>query len=85
MLLRKVAAVVTVEEVMAAEVTEAEGIFTVVAMAADTSAAMGAGISAAACISAAGATSVADRLRDRVFAAIVLSRFITPDRLRCGH
>jgi hypothetical protein len=62
-------------------VTEAEGIFTVVAI----SAAMAAGISAAVRISvAAGATSAVDRLRDRVFAAIVLSRSVTPDRLPCG-
>jgi hypothetical protein len=74
MLLRKVAAVVTVEEVMAAEVmvevTGVEGIFMVVAMAGDISAV---GISVVA-----GATSAVDRrclarLRGRASAAIVLS------------
>jgi L-asparaginase II len=81
MLPREVAAVATVEEVMAGEVTVevvtgAEGIFMVAAI----SAVMGAGISVAA-----GATSVVDRSRDRVLAAIVLSQFITPDRLPYGH
>jgi hypothetical protein len=83
MLLRKVAAAATVEVAMEV-VTAVEGIFTVVA---DTSAAMVAGISAAAVrISvAAGATSAVDRLRDRVFAAIVLSPSITPDPTPCGR
>jgi hypothetical protein len=95
MLPRKVAAGVMVAGAMAAAAvmaaavmvvaTEAEGIFVVAAMAGGISAVMAAGISAAVCISAAGATSGADRLRDRVFAAIVLSPFITPDRLPCGR
>jgi hypothetical protein len=90
MLPRKVVAVAvvmaagaTAEVATEAEATEVAGIFMVVAMAG--------GISAAVCISVAGATSAAggtlgaDRLRDRVFAAIVLSPSITPDRLPCGR
>ena len=72
------AAGATVEVVMVV-VTEAEGIFMVAAMAAGISAVMVAGISAA------GVTSVADRLCDRVFAAIVLSPSITPDQTPCGR
>jgi hypothetical protein len=67
--------VVTVEVVTVEVVTEAEGIFMGVAIS----------VAMAACILAAGATSVADRLRDRVFAALVLSRSITPDRLPRGR
>jgi coenzyme F420-reducing hydrogenase delta subunit len=92
---RKVAAVVTAAVVVTAVVvtaaavieaaTEVVDIFMVAAMAAGISAVMVAGISAAVCISAAGATSEADRLRGRVFAAIVLSPCIMPDRLPCGR
>jgi coenzyme F420-reducing hydrogenase delta subunit len=86
---RKAAAVVmaaVATAVVAMEgATEAEGIFVVAAMAAGISAVMGAGISAAVCISAAGATSGADRLRDRVFAAIVRSLSTMPDRLPYGR
>jgi hypothetical protein len=93
---RRVAAVVMaaaamVEVVMAAAamvevVTEVAGIFTGVAISAVTAA----DISAVGISEAAGVTSAVDRrdsirLRDRVFAAIVLSLSITPDRLRCGR
>jgi hypothetical protein len=67
----------TVEVVTVEVVTEAAGIFTVVAISA-------VGTSEVACISVAGATSVADRLPDRVFAAIVRSRS-TPDQTPFGH
>jgi 3-oxoacyl-[acyl-carrier-protein] synthase III len=59
-------------------------IFMVGATVAGISGAMAADISAV-CISAAAAISVADRLRGRVFAAIVLSPSITPDQKPCGR
>jgi coenzyme F420-reducing hydrogenase delta subunit len=79
MLPRKVAAVVM------AAATAVEGIFVVVAMVVGILAVMVAGISAAVCISAVGATLGADRLRGRIFAAIVPSLSIMPDRLPYGR
>jgi hypothetical protein len=94
MLPRKVAVAVVMAAGVTAEVatvevaTEAEGIFMVVAMAGGISAvgiSVAGATSAARGISAAGGISGADRLRDRVFAAIVLLPSITPDQLPCGR
>jgi hypothetical protein len=82
MLLREAAAAM-VEVATVEVVTEVEGIFTAAAMAGGISAV---GISVAVgATSAAGATLVAARLRGQVFAAVVLSPSITPDRLPFGH
>ncbi|MEA2822181.1 MAG: hypothetical protein QOJ86_4185 [Bradyrhizobium sp.] len=90
MRLRKVGAAVMAAgatvEVATGVVTAAEGIFTVAAISAAMAVGISAaGISAAVCISAVGATSAAARLCGPVFAAIVLSPSITPDQTPYGR